>query len=446
MAMLSRRTFPTPLLFCVLFGAIVAATAFSIDDFGAVAGDSSTEAALVNTAAITKAIIAANSTDADRTVVVPGGKTYYFMPVNATYLRDVTIQLDGHLVLPANISAVPVVGGWRSTMFNFSRCTGFALRGAGSIDGNGFEWWVQTFENSLKYNRPNMIWFEQSRNLEFDGFFLSNSPQYHIYLHDVDNVTVRNVRIHVDTTAQRELQQKYGYWVDGLPIFPLNTDGIDPAGTNILIQNITVENYDDVVAVKPINQQGVIATCSENITVDGAVVRRGVGMTIGSVPPHERVNCVRNVTFRNVVFTEPFKAVYVKTNPGDDGTGLVENILYENLQIHDSIWWTIYIGPQQQEQPDGSGPGCMFYPIDPNCPTQPRVTVRNITLRNVTVHNSLLFPGILRCNETNPCTGIDFDGVTFADWVVEPSQDYICENVQGQATASNPVPSCLFSQ
>jgi hypothetical protein len=50
-----------------------------------------------------------------------------------------------------------------------------------------------------------------------------------------------------DTVLQR------GLWnaTTKMPIFPLNTDGIDPAGRNIHIHNISVTNFDDVVAVKP---------------------------------------------------------------------------------------------------------------------------------------------------------------------------------------------------
>ena len=57
-------------------------------------------------------------------------------------------------------------------------------------------------------------------------------------------------------------------------------------------------------------------------------VTYGVGMTIGSVPPNDGVNCVRNVTFRDVDFNLPFKAIYIKTNPGDSGSGIIENITY----------------------------------------------------------------------------------------------------------------------
>jgi len=45
----------------------------------------------------------------------------------------------------------------------------------------------------------------------------------------------------------------YGMWDYSInyPTFPLNTDGIDPAGTNIHIHNVKITNFDDAVAVKP---------------------------------------------------------------------------------------------------------------------------------------------------------------------------------------------------
>ena len=46
-------------------------------------------------------------------------------------------------------------------------------------------------------------------------------------------------------------------------------------------------------------------------------------MSIGSVPPNMGCNCVRNITFRNVYMNRPFKGIYVKTNPGDKGSGII---------------------------------------------------------------------------------------------------------------------------
>lgn len=39
-----------------------------------------------------------------------------------------------------------------------------------------------------------------------------------------------------------------------MPTMPLNTDGIDPSGSNVTIKNIKITNWDDAVAVKPANK------------------------------------------------------------------------------------------------------------------------------------------------------------------------------------------------
>lgn len=131
-----------------------------------------------------------------------------------------------------------------------------------------------------------------------------------------------------------------------IPTFPLNTDGIDPSGTNILIQNVTITNYDDAVAVKPANKVNTVSTCAENILVHNCTVYFSVGMTIGSINPSSNYNCIQNVTFRDIVMKHPIKAIYVKTNPGDSGSGIIDRITYENFKISYPIWWAIYIGPQ----------------------------------------------------------------------------------------------------
>ena len=51
---------------------------------------------------------------------------------------------------------------------------------------------------------------------------------------------------------------------------PLNTDGIDPAGSNVTIRNINITNFDDAVAVKPSHRAFSVAKdgCSQDITVE----------------------------------------------------------------------------------------------------------------------------------------------------------------------------------
>ena len=196
-----------------------------------------------------------------------------------------------------------------------------------------------------------------------------------------------------------------------MPWFPLNTDGIDVAARNATFRNINITNYDDAIVPKA-SHGGNRINCTENILVENVNVHLSVGMSIGSIPPNKDHNCVRNVVFRNIKFTTPLKAIYIKTNPGDEGSAEIRNVTYENIDITNPVWWGIYIGPQQQKQPGtGKGPGCMFYPLNKTCPTQPRVTISDITLRNITSRGGLLPAGVIRCNETNPCTNFKFENV-----------------------------------
>jgi hypothetical protein len=68
------------------------------------------------------------------------------------------------------------------------------------------------------------------------------------------------------------------------------------------------------------------------------------------------------------------------------------------------------------------------------------VDVKNITLRNIQTYGALLPPGIVRCNETNPCTGIVFDNVKVRGWWRLLHKGYITENVYGEVSSSKPKP------
>ena len=346
-------------------------------------------------------------------------------------LKQVELRVEGKLIAISNITVWPVMDGDYQSVLYFPNCSDFTLTGPGTIDGQGYRWWVELMFNFLQHNRPRLIHFQNCINVMVENLTLLNAPQFHVYAKPVKNLIVRNIRIWVDIEAQKSLIKSSPWKV---PMFPFNTDGIDPAGQNILIQNVTIENYDDAVAVKPghlDDEEG----CTENVTVENANIIHSVGMSIGSVPPNAKINCIRNVTFRNVNFSYPFKAIYIKTNSGKEGFGIIDNIVYQNITIHSPILWPIYIGPQQQKQPDGGGDG--IWP-----PPQPLVNVTSIVLQNVTSDGGWLNAGVLRCAESNPCKGISFDNVTVTGWA---SSFYVCENVEGTVVNSDPKPSCVKS-
>lgn len=94
-------------------------------------------------------------------------------------------------------------------------------------------------------------------------------------------------------------------------------------------------------------------------------------------------------------------------------------------------------------QPGEEGTGCSFlYPIVDQCPTQPRITLRNIKLENVIAADSLLMPGVILGDATNPIQNLTFSNVLGSGRNIVQSE-YICQGVvNGSFYDSLPVPLC----
>lgn len=181
---------------------------------------------------------------------------------------------------------------------------------------------------------------------------------------------IRNVVIRVDIDKQQEIIRRAANLLGShiiahtvthkgreyaIPTFPLNTDGthtsllslvftrcfllgIDPSAENVLIEHIDIECFDDIIAVKPCRRDGRFCNCASNMDFRDITLSWGVGLTIGSVPPNPNVNCIANVSFSNARAHQPIKLVYIKTNPGTQGTGIIRNISYTNIVAQDSLW------------------------------------------------------------------------------------------------------------
>eukprot|EP00743_Colponemidia_sp_Colp-15_P004929 GILK01005312.1.p1 GENE.GILK01005312.1~~GILK01005312.1.p1 ORF type:complete len:471 (-),score=64.30 GILK01005312.1:166-1473(-) len=428
------------------------ANAKMLSEFGGIPNDSSVASSLANRDVFVSALLAANASATDKVITVEPDHEYFILgSVSASHLVGVTIQLEGTLTALDNIDQWPFVGNSYVDFMVFTDCTDlkvYSSTGKGLIDGRGYVWWeaslARVFGNhKLKSDRrPKLMLYERCTNLVFSNFKMINSPMWHLNLQDVMDVVISDLTVDVDVTKQRSLHESFGGFLkNSIPLFPLNTDGIDVAGINVLITNFTCTNYDDVVVVKPMDNRGIYSQCSDNIVVDGAKVKWGVGMAIGTVPPRTFHTCIKNVIFRNVYFKDPFKAIYIKTNPGT-GSGEIRNITYENIIADRPIWFPIYIGPQQQKQPDGGGPGCMLYPIEKKCDTQPLVTISDITLRNVYMSKALTYAGVIRCDEKNPCSNFVWENVHVSGGLSHLLK-YKCEHINGKI--SNSVPSTCFN-
>ena len=84
----------------------------------------------------------------------------------------------------------------------------------------------------------------------------------------------------------------------------------------------------------------------------------------------------------------------------------------------------------------------MFYPIG-GCETQPLITLANFKLENIYQYGTILTPGVIRCNETNPCHGFEFNNVQADGWWKSLGLGYITDNIYGTVAMSDPEPAFL---
>lgn len=80
------------------------------------------------------------------------------------------------------------------------------------------------------------------------SIFTFQSPQFHLNLYDMLDVHVHNIVVNVTIDPATLWKRRRD-----IPIFPLNTDGVDVAGRNILVENCWIRNYDDSVCAKTSN-------------------------------------------------------------------------------------------------------------------------------------------------------------------------------------------------
>lgn len=490
------------LVYSLTFFGGVSCLVHDIDSLGAKRDDSSAQAAKANADALNAALAAAKPGD---TVLVQGGmQPYYFTGgVVGRGLVDVNINFAANIILSDDMSIWPKDGKSFLNFFSLCDSTRILINGGGSVDGKGQKWWdtfINREEPVKSFGRVHMMTFDNVTDLIVERLTLRNSPNFHMFWKVSSRVTVRYIRIEVDRLTQRRLKSKAlsqrlthlgvgevadvlaeyivnreigsgKSWKDwfldeAVKMLPhwalqpedLNTDGIDPSGTEFHIHDCEIENDDDSIAVKGTDRRSLSSygmDCSRNMLIENMVLT-GFGASIGSVTPHADVTCVRNITFRNISMPGTGKGIYIKSNPSCSlgSTGIIEGITYEDIHMSKPFWWSIWIGPQQQHEPDAAlGEKCSLdYPISGYCPTQGCVTFANITLRRVRIDEPFLSAGVILGNATNPMQNIIFDDV-----VVKPSQDpfyskapyglgYKCEYAMITSTGgTSPVPKCTNS-
>ncbi|OIW02828.1 hypothetical protein TanjilG_29604 [Lupinus angustifolius] len=275
----------------------------------------------------------------------------------------------------------------------------------GTIDGQGDVWWKMRRHRTLKYTRPGLVEFMNSRNIIISNVVLNNSPFWNIHPVYCSNVVVRFVTILAP---------------HGSP----NTDGVDPDSTsNVCIEDSYISVGDDIVAVKSgWDEYGIsYGRPSSNITirrVNGSSAYAGIA--IGS----EASGGVENVLAEHINLYQMGSGIHIKTNIGRGG--YIKNITVSDLYM-ENVKTGIRISSNAGGNADDK--------YDPNALTIVKgIIVKNV--KGVKVHQAGMIQGLKKSTFTNIClSDINLNGETGSK-----TPTWKCSDVSGIAYQVSPLP------
>ena len=226
----------------------------NITNYGAV-GDGVTD----NATAIQNTINAASAGGTTGRVAArwkfpPGTEHYLCGPIKLA--NNVNLQIDGGAML----QMLPY-GSWpgTTTFINAVSLHDVEISGSGTIDGQGTNWWAAYNAND-NIGRPDFINFSGScSNMLIQDVTLQNPPTFHLMLKG-NNVGLTIQSITIKTPGNSP-----------------NTDGMDLASTNVLIQDCSISDGDDNIEI------GGSGDPAADITVSNCTFGTGHGVSIGSI-------------------------------------------------------------------------------------------------------------------------------------------------------------------
>ena len=281
---------------------------------------------------------------------------------------NVTLEIKGNATLlatkdmkayyPAGTDTTGPLPSSLQPLITSDHATNIRISGAGTIDGNGQEWWT-LYENAKASGstvaRPRLIKLNNSTNIAIDSLKLKNSPQFHISLENCWHVKVEYVTI----TA---------------PASSPNTDGVDPATSHfVTISHCTIDTGDDNVAVKSgRNDPSDPNAGTTNITISNCTFLHGHGVSIGS----ETYGGVDSMYVENNTFNGTTNGFRIKSYRGNGGD--VRNVVYSNNTMQ-NVEYPIYFTGYYPKIPSEKDPA---QPVTSKTPYYHDITIENLTSTN----------------------------------------------------------------
>lgn len=328
---------------------IIPPNTFIVTNFGAV-GDG-----VMNNAGAIQSTIAAATNAGGGIVEIPSAgtlSTYLSGPI--TLFSNIDLQVDAG----ATLEMLPRAS-WPAGPPDFITASGvndIAITGAGTIEGQGSTWWPFNLTESQK---PNMVNFgNKCTRVLIQGVTFQNAPVFHLMLKGNNvSVTVQDVTINTPFPGS---------------IAP-NTDGIDLASTNVLIQNCSIASGDDNIEI------GGSGGPAADVVISNCHFLVGHGVSIGS----NIQGGIHDLIVSNCSFLGTDQGIRMKSDR--DAGGLVQNLQYMDLTMT-NVGYAILIYSYYNSP---NNPNNITPTIAANNAAQPLVDLtpiwRNIVISNITV-------------------------------------------------------------
>jgi polygalacturonase len=389
------------------------------EDLGGIPADASHDTCRHNTQVLSNAL---QNNASHNTLHFPFGKTFHLTHgVHAKNVNDTVILLDGVLRFERldkkqyqkkrTPACLFIDHGHNITLTSNHR---------GVIDGRGSQYWGIPLFGYMQFaeSRPRMLVFRSISDLLIERVILQDSPYHTLNLEHVDRVVVRNMSI----VARRTKEDGHN-WID---LTAFNTDGIDVSGHNVHVYDVDIWTQDDCIAVKDNYDSKSLDFISSNMTFE-RINASGFGLAIGSIGG----STVRNITFRDSYLHRTVKGIYLKFHSLDDFskahnlTGLIEDIVFENIAMEETLQFSVFMGPAQQadnRNPCFANPCSLCWPWSPTaqCNVVDQAKFRNITIRNTLINNPKMSPGVILGDASNPMEDLVFDNVRVTKGKVLP--------------------------
>ncbi|KAF9444955.1 glycoside hydrolase family 28 protein [Macrolepiota fuliginosa MF-IS2] len=263
-------------------------------------------------------------------------------PVSLTGLKNVTVHLNGNLLLPQNVSAVQHSINTTLNQPSTYATPWFYIQGEdvsiigsddpewGAFHGFGEQWWnvgnrilrpqLATFNvtngllRKLKVIKPIAWgWNLPGKNLRVEDHFVDAAPH-------------NGTR---DTTVS----------------FPFNTDGLNLSGQNITVDGYYGHNGDDCISV--------INGAKDIVAQNGFCGFSSHGLSIGSLGKGGAVQTVQNVLFKNWTMDGAVYGARFKSWTG--GQGFADNVTWEDITLV-GVSTGIFITQNYYDQDKGARP------------------------------------------------------------------------------------------